>query len=281
MIEIPIVIIDVQRMGPATGGPTIGAYGDVQFVRWGNSGGYPIIALTPTDVTDCYNLTLKAFELAERFRVPVFLLTDREIGLSKSTVETSNFNKPNIPTPEDISFGSNTHHLQNNNLSEIKPFSPLGKSTLVRITTSSHNEDGYLTKDPKPIGTHNKHLAAKINDHIAEITSIRQDLQPNADILIISYGITSRSAEEAVSISRENGKNISHLIIHSLWPVPSIEIVKALINAKHVIIPELNLGLYKHEIERFAGDEQTIIPINKLDGSLISPQEIVNVMRTL
>jgi len=281
MIEIPMVIIDVQRMGPATGGPTIGAYGDIQFVRWGNSGGYPIIALTPTDVTDCYNLTLKAFELAESFRVPVFLLTDKEIGLTKSTVDTSNFNKSNIPIRENISPGSRNHHPQNPISSEIKPLSKFGDSNQVRITTSSHDEDGYITKDPKPIGAHNEHLVAKINDHIAEITSIKQDIQLDADSLIISYGITSRAAEEAILICREGGVKISHLIIHSLWPVPSIEILNALINIKHVILPELNLGLYMREIERLVRDKHTIVPINKLDGSLISPQEIIEVIRSL
>ena len=120
MAEVPMVIVDVQRMGPATGAPTLGAFGDLQFVRWCHSGGYPIIALAPTNSADAYRLTLKAFDFADRFQTPVFLLTDKDIGLTKTTVDLSELGPPESLSPT----GSKAPRL--------------GSSVLGRVTTSSH-----------------------------------------------------------------------------------------------------------------------------------------------
>lgn len=280
MVEVPIVIVDVQRMGPATGAPTLGAYGDVQFVQWGNSGGYPIIALAPTNVVDCYHHTLKAFELAERFRVPVFLLTDKETGLTKTTVDASELmgksNKKNV-TEVNIEGKSTKKTFESH---RMPPRSLIGGPDLIRLTTSSHTRDGYLTKDPSSILEHNQHLTAKIFNHIDEISMVDYDHQDGAETLVISYGITVRAVTSAVQQARNQGIPISSMAIYSLWPVPEIEIRDALIKAKRVILPELNLGLYRREIERLASDYHEIIPLNRQDGGLISPQEILALVTT-
>jgi 2-oxoglutarate ferredoxin oxidoreductase subunit alpha len=280
MLEIPIVIVNVQRMGPATGAPTLGAYGDIQFVRWGNSGGYPIIALAPTNVIDCYHHTLRAFELAEHFRVPVFLLTDKETGLTKATVDSSEFTRNNNKEiqPPLISDGKSTENTLNTKGSPLHP--RIGGPDLIRMTTSSHTRDGYLTKDPISILSHNQHLTAKIMDHLGEISMVDHDPQDKSDVLIISYGITVQAVTTAVQKARDEGIPISSLVVHSLWPVPEIEIRNALKKVKKVIIPELNLGLYRREIERLANDHHQIIALNRQDGGLISPKEIFALIRT-
>lgn len=280
MLEVPIVIVNVQRMGPATGAPTLGAYGDIQFVRWGNSGGYPIIALAPTNVIDCYHHTIRAFELAERFRVPVFLLTDKETGLTKTTVDSAEFNKhthKEIQPPLKMDRKS----IDNTLNSKGKPqHLKLGGPDLIRMTTSSHTREGYLTKDPNAILSHNLHLTSKIMDHLNEISMVDHDPQDKSETLIISYGITVQAVTSAVRKARDEGIPISSLVVYSLWPVPEIEIRNALRKVKKIIIPELNLGLYRREIERLANDHHEIIPLNRQDGGLISPKDILSVIRS-
>jgi 2-oxoglutarate ferredoxin oxidoreductase subunit alpha len=276
MVEIPIVIVDVQRMGPATGAPTMGAYGDIQFIRWGNSGGYPIIALSPTNIQQCYAFTLRAFDLAERFRCPVFIVIDKETGLTKKSLEISSLERGVIQdhrsppkkktatfVPDNLDHPSNFHFCAS-----------FGGPDLIRLTTSSHTPSGYLTKDPDSIRIHNEHIISKIQDHIDEITLVHYDPQPKADSIIISYGITAGSATLAVQTLRDQGYAVSHLVIHSLWPVPQMIINEALKDVKYVVIPELNLGLYRREIERFSNEHHQIHGIISLDGSLISPLQI-------
>ena len=283
MVETPLVIVNVQRMGPATGGPTIGSYGDVQFIRWGTSGGYPIIALVPTTIPDCYTLTMRAFDLAEQFRCPVFILIDKELGLTKMAIDTHSL--PDYPVRDRQEHSNNKTFpfapYQFQQLSDVPVIPPFGGENLIRLTTSSHTSSGYLTKDPISIGRHNKHLVSKIIENRDKITQVNYDHQNGAKILIISYGIISQSAIEAVDGFRKKGKLISHLVIYSLWPVPEDEIRSALGEKTHVIVPELNQGQYRREIERFTQNDQFLISITSLDGSLISPKKILEIIDPL
>lgn len=238
MGEVPLVIVDAQRMGPATGGATTPGQGDVQFVRWGTSGGYPIIALAPASVADCYSLTRRAFDLAERFRVPVFLLTDKEMFLSMSTVEVESYDHP--PVRERVharALPADTPGLRPEEtflpyhfepIDRPPPFSPFGGPHIVRFTGSTHDEHGLLTKDPARVGRLNEHLWRKIEDHRDEIELVTADLQEGARTLLISYGITARAMQEAVRSARAAGCPVSALTVRSLWPVPERAILGAL-----------------------------------------------------
>jgi 2-oxoglutarate ferredoxin oxidoreductase subunit alpha len=216
MGEVPLVIVDVQRMGPATGGATTPAQGDAQFVRWGTSGGYPVIALAPSSVAECYSLTRRAFDLAERFRVPVFLLTDKTLFLSMSTVEIESYEHPPVrdrlyaralpPTTPDLRAEETFLPWRFDPLDRPPPFSPLGGEHIVRFTGSSHDEHGFLTRDPATVGRLNEHLWRKVEDHAAEIELVKSDLQPGARVLLISYGITARAMAQAVQDARAAGR---------------------------------------------------------------------------
>ena len=279
MGEVPLVIVDAQRMGPATGGATTPAQGDVQFVRWGTSGGYPIIALAPSSVAECYGLTLRAFELAEHFRVPVFVLTDKEVILSMATVERSSHETPGSERA--------TPHSAIGRVDGLPPFSPYGGPRVARFTGSSHDERGFLTKDPAQVGRLNEHLWRKIEDHAAEIELARADLQEGANTLLISYGVTARAMAEAVRSLRAAGRPVSALTVHSLWPVPENAILNALCDPscqtviERVVVAELNLGDFRREVERvvyrWAAQMRRPAPeiagIHRLDGELIAPQQ--------
>lgn len=279
MGEVPLVVVDVMRLGPATGGATTVGQGDIQFARWGTAGGYPIIALCPTSPSECYSLTIRSFKLARRFRCPVFLLTDREVVATMSTIEGESQSEtesgaedeaPGEPEP----YAPYSIH----ELSDVPNLSPYGGKNIVRFTGSTHDEYGFLTKNPEKVGRLNEHLSAKIEKHSQEIESVSTDIQKGARTLLVSYGITARSSLEATRILREKGSRVSNLIIHSLWPVPVNSITKSLNGIERIVVPELNLGQFKTETEHVVwriDNGIEVIGINRIDGEMISPQQIV------
>lgn len=302
MGEVPLVIVDAQRLGPATGGATTPGQGDVQFVRWGTSGGYPIIALAPSSVAECYSLTCRAFDLAERFRCPVFLLTDKEMFLSMSTVEVDGYEHPPVRArvgavaaplhapglrPEESFMPYRTETPD-----QPPPFSPIGGPFITRFTGSSHDEHGFLTKDPGKVGRLNEHLRCKIEEHADEIAAATADLQEDASTLFIAYGSTARAMSEAAQTARFSGRAVSTLTLQSLWPLPEAAIVAALCGpscgtaVERVVVAELNLGDVRREVERvlFRWSAQSrrvppeIIGINRVDGELITPGQLLEAL---
>jgi len=303
MGEVPLVIVDAQRMGPATGGATTPAQGDVQFVRWGTSGGYPIIALAPSSVAECYSLTRRAFDLAERFRVPVFLLTDKAMCLSMSTVEIEQYERPPVrPRVQAPAAPSGDLGLRPEEsflpwrfdpLDRPPPFSAFGGAHIMRFTGSSHDEHGILTKDPVRVGQLNEHLWRKIADHASEIELVRADLQPDARTLLVSYGITARAMAEAAQTARARGQRVSALTVQSLWPVPAHALLAAARGAsgdvpvERMVVAELNLGEFRREVEReiyaWAARERRgapeIVGLHRVDGELITPEQFLETIR--
>lgn len=274
MGEVPLVIVDVQRMGPATGAATTGAQGDTQFLRWGTSGGYPVIVLAPTTVRECYQLTLKAFQLAERFRLPVFLATDKETAQTKTSLELKRAEDA-VPERKTAPAEEPFLPLGIEKLDQVPPMSPFGGPHILRFTTSSHDERGYLTKDPEDLDRLNRHLWEKIELHQEEISLVEADLQEGARHLILSYGISARAARAALQQARAAGKNVSLLTVHSLWPVPEKAIRQALEGIQTVILPELNFGQYTREIERLIDKDQEVIGVHRVDGRLINAHQIL------
>jgi 2-oxoglutarate ferredoxin oxidoreductase subunit alpha len=275
MGEVPMVIVDVQRMGPATGGATTVGQGDIQFLRWGTSGGYPVIVLSPTNVADCYALTCRAFDLAERFRVPVFLATDKETALTLATVETEDFNPVKVRERGYAESRVEFVPYQVTGPDQVPVFSPYGGAHILRFTTSTHDEHGQLTKNPAKVRKLNERLAMKVDAHLDEIVLLKADLQEQADTLVLSYGVTSLAVDEAIRIARASGRRVSSLTIYSLWPVPGKEITAALAGIRKVVVPELNLGQYALEVERLATQGVELVGIHRVDGELISPDEIL------
>lgn len=276
MGEVPMVIVDCQRMGPATGAATTTAQGDIQFLRWGTSGGYPLIVLCPTSVSDCYNLTRKAFDLAERFRLPVILATDKETVAASQTVDLESYEE--VPVRDRRLARGNEpfepYHVDE--LADIPLMAHFGGPQIVRFTTSTHDERGYLSKDPQVIRRLNQHLEAKVNAHLNEIVQIKIDLQDGAKTLFISYGITARSMDSAIKLARKQGKRVSAATIYSLWPVPEEALRTVMSTVKRIVVAELNMGQYRREIERLAHEDQEVIGVNRIDGELISPVEILD-----
>lgn len=289
MGEVPMVIVDAQRMGPATGAATTVAQGDVQFLRWGTSGGFPVIVLAPVDLQDAYTLTLKAFDLAERFRVPVFLATDKDTISGKATVDAGRWNR--IPvrervlaSPEEAFFPYRVTQPD-----QVPAMAHFGGPHLVRFTTSSHDEAGYQAKFPCQFRALNQHLMEKVENHLEEISMVRWDRQEGARTLVVSYGVTALAVREAVKRSRANDQgpaeasptHLSSLEVLSLWPVPERELAEAMEGVDRVVVAEMNFGQYRREVERVAGlafrgrAGPEMVGVARMDGEIISPEEIL------
>jgi len=275
MGEVPLVIVDVQRLGPATGGATTVGQADVQFVRWGTSGGYPIIALSPSTVAECYTLTAKAFDLAERFRCPVFVLTDKEVAMTLATVEAASFAEVTIRERALATTGAPYRYRP---ADEVPPMHRYGAGEPVRFTGSTHDEAAIITKHAPTVAALNRHLAAKIDEHLDEIEIVDADPEPGARTLVISYGVTAGAARLALTRARAAGTRVAGLVVQSLWPVPEAAIAAALLGIERVVVPELNLGQYRREIERIAGGRE-VLGVNRVDGELIGADEIIQAIR--
>jgi len=276
MGETPMVIVDVQRQGPATGSATQGAEGDVQFARWGTSGGLPVVALSPASAGEAYELTYLAFNFAEEYRTPVFLLASKEIGTTKESVDLDAIELPPLVERRRVPPGQHEYSPHRfERPGEVPAISDFGGDYVARFTTSTHDQNGYLTTNPRVIGQMIEHYAAKIEQAADAISRVRRDLQEGADTLVVSYGIVSRSAAVAVREARSRGRKVSSLVLQTLWPVPEKAIVSAMAGVRKIVVPEMNLGQYRLEIERLSPPQAEVVGVCKMDTTLISPGEIL------
>lgn len=270
--EVPLVIVDVQRLGPATGGATTVGQGDVQFARWGTAGGYPVIVLAPSSVTECYAITRRAFDLAERFRCPVIVLSDKELNLTNTTVDVERYESPAVRERRVLPAGEAPYRYVP--ADQVGPMAQYGGGGLVRFTGSTHDERAFITKAPDKVSAMNEHLRAKIEDHLDEIEMVKTDFETGATTLFLSFGITAGSMRRAVRDMREAGHRISALTVQSLWPVPERAICDAVKGMERVVVAELNNGQYRREVERIV-DGVKVVGLNRRDGELITPEQFV------
>lgn len=273
--EIPIVIADVQRLGPSTGSATRGADSDIQFLRWGNTGGAPVIVLAPRDVMDCYVLTVYAFNYAEEFRCPVFIASNKEIGMTRESVDLSAVDLPS-PVQRRMFAGEDYLPFQAED-NVAPPFLPIGGTTLVRQTSSTHGPDGYITIDPETILRMQQRLEQKIVAAQERITLFEEDLRNDSDTLVISYGVTARAVEDAAAMLEQRGRPVSTLSLKTLWPVPETLLRQKAGSFQRVVVIEMNQGQYVGEIRRVLCHTK-IVFYGQMDGVLITPARIMEVI---
>ncbi len=276
MGEVPMVIVNVQRQGPATGAATKGAEGDILFTRWCTSAGLPTIVLSPADVAEAYELTYRAFNLAERYRVPVFVLTNKEVATTRESVDLEQITLP--PMVERARPAADQPYLPYhfNAMHEVPEFADMGGDRITRFTTSSHDEAGQLTTSPEVIQRMIDHCAAKVDCAADDIALVKRDMQAGAEVLLLGYGIVSRSMAVAAKELREQGHKVSLLTLQSLYPVPKTAIAEALTGIRRVVVPEMNLGQYIQEIRAVAHTNVEVVGVNKMDTTLLSPAEIIS-----
>lgn len=274
MVEAPCVIINVQRAGPSTGLATKPAQGDFFQFRYGTHGDHMIIALAPASVQECFDLTIQAFNFAERFRCPVFLAVDAIIGKMYETVD--------IPGPDEIDIFNRrqapltTEHFQPylpaDNL--VPLFVPFGSSLITRANSSGHGVDGYPNADADNYDKLVRRLIDKIDNYQEEIILYKEFNTHDAEILIISYGCSTRPSLAALKKAREMGIRVGVLQLQTLWPFPARIVQTLAARAKLILIPELSSGQLKSEIQKYCADKN-LVSINKLGGISIQPEDIL------
>ncbi|MGN0984480.1 MAG: 2-oxoacid:acceptor oxidoreductase subunit alpha, partial [Gemmiger sp.] len=222
MSEIPCVIIDVQRSGPSTGAATKPAQGDMMQCRWGCHGDHSIIALSPASVQECFDLTVQAFNMAEKYRTPVYLMTDETIGHLRETVTIRELDPSEIVDrrqPDGVDardfrpYGYDTDRPS--------PMPPFGsKQYLSRTTGSTHDEKGEFCPTPQNIERVTHYLTDKIEKNVDDITITRSYQLEDAEVAFITFGCSTRSAHTTVDILRTKGVKAGMLQIVTIWPMP-------------------------------------------------------------
>ncbi|MFP4258884.1 MAG: 2-oxoacid:acceptor oxidoreductase subunit alpha [Desulfovermiculus sp.] len=277
--EVPCVIVNVQRVGPATGLATRPAQADIMQARWGTHGDHSIIALCPASVQEMYTLTLRAFDLSERYRTPVILLSDEVIGHMREnmilpnphSLEGIDRKRPECK-PEDYL----PYLAQADN---VPPMAAYGDEHILHVTSSCHDETGRSNSKP----TVNTHLLQRLRDkiykHVDEIVEVEHFGPQEADVLIITFGVASRVAKEAIVRAQKEGIKARLLRIITMWPFPEREVRQALDKARAAIVPEMNQGQVIHEVQRINTRNVPVHPVSRFDGELITPAEIMTRIR--
>lgn len=277
--EVPCVIVNVQRVGPSTGLATRPAQGDVMQARWGTHGDHAIIVLCPHSVRETYDLTVKAFNLAEKYRTPVILLSDEVIGHLRESVKLPDLREIEIINRK-RPVGNPKEYLPY--LPEedgIPPMAAYGEKYIMHASSSCHDETGCTNSKPETNHKLLSRLRDKIYNNLNDIVMI-EDFGPNdADILIIAYGAVSRTSKHVVVKALDEGIKVKLLRLVTLWPFPDEQVQKALEKAKAVIVPEMNQGQILGEVQRVNTKNIPLYQVSRIDGELISPQEILTKIR--
>jgi len=279
MTETPVVIALVQRLGPSTGGATQGGQGDVLFVGHSIAGGYAIPVFSPSNPIEAYQLTVHAFNVSEKLRTPVVLLTDKEVAMTSENVDYEKLPKPEIIHRKcSSSMGEDafkTYFFENRN--EIPDFACVGGNDRVVATGSAHDMAGKLQKNSPETIEVLKHLQEKVASHAEEITRVDSDLVEDADALVMSYGISARTSKEAIRVLRREGKRISFLNVQTLFPISARLILEAARGVSRVVVVEENMtGLYKSQIENLLAGKE-VIGVNGV-GRMITSEQIETVV---
>lgn len=275
MTEVPCVIINVMRGGPSTGLPTKVAQGDVMQSKWGTHGDYFPIVLMPSSVKECFDFTVKAFNLSEKFRIPVTLLSDEVLGHMREIVR--------LPSPDELDVVTVSKPFEPPEWYKhfevtpdyLSPMASFGEGYRFHLTGLTHDEYGFPTAKRNEIVSKLEKLRLKTLRHLDELTDVRVEMMDDAHIMVVAYGSTARAARQAIRIARKKRFKVGLIQPRIMWPFPEKIIREHLENVDLVIVPELNQGQVIREIKRLRQRHIRIIGLNRFDGELITPQQIV------
>jgi 2-oxoglutarate ferredoxin oxidoreductase subunit alpha len=279
MLETPCVLANIQRAGPSTGLPTLVGQGDMMQARWGSHGCYSIIALSPSSSQEFYNLTIRAFNLSEKYRTPVLIMADEIIGhMSEKVVipppddiEIYPRRKPTVAPEEYIPFKPDADL--------IPPMANAGEGYRFHVTGLTHDERGYPVMNAETQDRLVKRLIEKIENNRADIIEIEEDGMDDAEVVVCSYGISARVSQFAIERAREEGIKVGMLRLITVWPFPEDIIRQISRKIKAFVVPEINYGQIALEVERCAGGAADVILVPNLGGSAHRPETIIEAIR--
>jgi len=276
MSQVPCVIVNVMRGGPSTGLPTEPSQGDVMQARWGTHGEHSIIALVPSSVYECFTLTVQAFNLAEKFRTPVILLSDALVGHMSEAVT--------LPTAEELQIAERgepdcdpaDYDTVVSTLDNILPRPPLGSRFRVHVTGLVYNRRSGApdTGSPDVAQDLGRYLREKIYQHRDSITMVDEFMMEDAEVAIFAYGSVARSARAVVRWARAQGLAVGLVRPLTIWPFPNTAVDHMAEQVRSVIVPEMNLKQISWEVQAAVRGRAKVVDYGRVDGKLISPAEI-------
>jgi 2-oxoglutarate ferredoxin oxidoreductase subunit alpha len=279
MTETPCVFVDVQRAGPSTGLPTQPAQGDMMQARWGSHGDYSIIALSPNSPQECFDLTIKAFNLSEQYRVPVLFMMDECVGHMTERVA--------IPPADQIEItarryyeGAQEDYLPYKSNGDLVPLMvKAGDGYNIHVTGLTHDERGYPSMTVQSQEKLVHRLVNKIKRNASNIVEYVEDQVEDAEVVVVTYGITSRTSIPAIEQARKEGMKVGHLRLVVVWPFPE-ERIRELARRTHAfVVPELNLGQIVYEVERCARGQAIVELVGHAGGTVHNPKDIYNAIK--
>jgi len=275
--EIPCVIVDVQRVGPGSG-MIFASQGDVMYAKWGTPGGNEMIALAPWSVKECYNLTAKAVNLSERFRLPVILLSDAHLGhmremmeLDDSQIEKIDRSRPTCSPENYLTYDADENG--------VPAMADIGTAYRSRYTAYLHNKGGIYGPSPEERRFLIHRLHHKIVDHLDDILMVEQTTPQDTRIAVFAYGICARVAKAAIDEAKEEGIKVGLFRPIVVWPFPAEAVSNFANQVDKIIVAEMNCGQLVLEVERAVKAKAKVSFVGQDDGVLMSPEKILNAIK--
>lgn len=279
MLEIPFVIINIQRGGPSTGVPTRTGQADMMQARWGSQGDYEVITLSPDSPQESFDFTIEAFNLAEKYRVPVILMSDECVGHMTEKVVIPKADKIEVEPRRWYKGPKDKYVPFKPDKDLVPPMVKAGDGYKLFLSALTHNEQGYPTENIKDSST--RRLVDKIRLNADDIIKIKEDGLENAEVIVISYGITSRVAYRAIEQARKSGIKVGNLRLITVWPFPDKKITELGKKVKGFVVPEINYGQVVFEVERCVHGNANIILVPHGGASVHNPNDILDAIKTI
>jgi 2-oxoglutarate ferredoxin oxidoreductase subunit alpha len=274
MMETPLVVVNVQRGGPSTGLPTMPGQQDMMQARWGSHGDYEVIAVAPDSPQEAFDLTIEAFNLSERFRTPVFVMMDECVGHMTEKVVIPPADEIEVE-PRYMYEGDPKEYLPYKlNGGNIPPMLHAGQGARFHTTGLTHDERGYPDMSPACQDVLVRRLVAKIRDNMDDIVHIEEEDIDGADVVVLSYGISSRVATRGIALAREKGIKVGHLIMKIVWPFPETRVREIAEQIKGFVMVEMNLGQMVYEAERVVAGRCAVHLAGHAGGTVHEPEFI-------
>ena len=282
MTEIPCVIVNVQRGGPSTGLPTHAMQGDINQARWGTHGDHAIVALTASNNQDLFEITVKAFNLAETYRTPVILLLDEVTGHTREKIVIPGKNEISVTERlrTSVKQGVDYHPYLPREDGRL-PMSDFGGDHRYNVTGLFHDMWGFPSGDPAVVHGLFRHLADKINNNVQEMTYYKEFYLEDAEVVLVSYGSSARSALHLVENRRRRGERYGLLELQTLWPFPHNMVKEKCAQADYIAVVEMNLGQITKEVKEAVDHPERVYLVNRVDGVFITPTDIRNMLRLI
>jgi 2-oxoglutarate ferredoxin oxidoreductase subunit alpha len=295
MLETPCVLVNVQRGGPSTGLPTLVGQQDMMQARWGSHGDYEIIALSPTSPQELFDLTIRAFNLSEQYRIPVLVMTDAEVGhMTEKVVVPSPDEIEIIDRPQVRKGDVEPDHFRifrdrpsaalqgispGNGDGYVSPMAIAGEGYRIHVTGLTHDERGYPGMNAETQEWNVRRLMNKIRAHRHEIIAVEEQNLDGAEVVVISYGISARTSLWPIELARQEGIRVGYLRLITVWPFPEERVRQLAKEIRAFVVPEINMGQIVREVERCAAGQALVLGANRAGGDILEPHHVLSVIR--